>query len=381
MSKRKIWLSSILFVVILCCSIFVGYSYVTAKRVYEQGVQKLNEHKWIQSKNYFLEAKKKGIFFYQDGEKLYLKTVKAYGQKQLKLARDAFHNQKFEDINNILHTIPDDANLQNDIKKLKSLNPANLKVQNFISPDVQITKTTNLLFAPDIPGIVVEGTKGQDIDKVANVYVIVYDPSSTSYKVAYSDTSGDYNEVHTKIGKLFNDDRNGVVVDLDLLGASGWLSNTVVLSYDSKTNALIKNLDLNTNKGDTEIKNNKLMVSSPEGVTEYTWNGEQLEGKQVFLQPSVNLKDKVMHYSISNQERVVLDSEAINLKVGEKLVLVRNDQNKVSERIMLDAIGVIDSDAKGNGFIAKAPGTTQITIIPNEYDWEKSKVLKVTVLQ
>lgn len=91
-------------------------------------------------------------------------------------------------------------------------------------------------------------------------------------------------------------------------------------------------------------------------------------GKQVFLQPSVGANDVVVHYSISNQEDLAIDSQSINLKVGQKLVFVRNDQNTISERTMYEAGGAIDQDSNGNEFIAKAPGTSKITIIPNSYN-------------
>ncbi|MCM2532822.1 hypothetical protein NDK43_11005 [Neobacillus pocheonensis] len=169
-------------------------------------------------------------------------------------------------------------------------------------------------------------------------------------------------------------------MDLKTVGGSGWSTNTTVLSYDPQTKSLKKNLDLTNYNSTTELKNNQLLVHTPDGDTEFSWNGEQFEGKQVFLQPSVGLKDKVIHYAISNQEAIV-NSQSVNLKIGQRLVLIRDDQNKISQRTMFDAIGVIDSDDKGNGFIAKAVGTTKITIIPNEYDWDKSKVINVTVIQ
>lgn len=64
--------------------IFLGYKYETAKGFYEQGIQKLHEQKWSESKKYFQEANQNGIFFLKDGEKQYQTTIKAYGQSRLK---------------------------------------------------------------------------------------------------------------------------------------------------------------------------------------------------------------------------------------------------------------------------------------------------------
>ncbi|MCM2532823.1 hypothetical protein NDK43_11010 [Neobacillus pocheonensis] len=64
--------------------------------------------------------------------------------------------------------------LHNEVKKLELLNPLNVKVQNYLSPENEIKKTTNILLIPEIPAIVVEGTKGQGIEELAYVYVIAF---------------------------------------------------------------------------------------------------------------------------------------------------------------------------------------------------------------
>jgi hypothetical protein len=90
--------------------------------------------------------------------------------------------------------------------------------------------------------------------------------------------------------------------------------------------------------------------------------------------------DNVMiHYSINNNGDLELLYESIVLKKGQRLVLKRDDQNKIIDRILYDSVGVIDSFDNSDGFIAIAPGTTKITIIPDE-DWDKSKEIKVTVI-
>lgn len=94
---------------------------------------------------------------------------------------------------------------------------------------------------------------------------------------------------------------------------------------------------------------------------------------------TLSADDVVIHYSISKNGELELLTSSIILKVGQRVVLTRDDKNDVSERVLFSANGTIDSFDNTNGMIAVAPGTTDITIIPDE-DWDKSKVIKVTVI-
>jgi hypothetical protein len=89
--------------------------------------------------------------------------------------------------------------------------------------------------------------------------------------------------------------------------------------------------------------------------------------------------DVVIHYSISNKGELELLTSSIILKVGQRLILTRDDKNHVIERTLFSGNGVIDSFDNTKGIIAVAPGTSDITIIPDE-DWDKSKILEVTVI-
>jgi len=94
---------------------------------------------------------------------------------------------------------------------------------------------------------------------------------------------------------------------------------------------------------------------------------------------TLSADDVVIHYSISTNGELELLTQSIILKVGQRLVLTRDDQNDVSERTLFSANGTIDIFDNTKGIIAVAPGSTDITIIPNE-DWDKSKVIDVTVI-
>ncbi|WP_071392812.1 outer membrane protein assembly factor BamD [Bacillus tuaregi] len=94
---------------------------------------------------------------------------------------------------------------------------------------------------------------------------------------------------------------------------------------------------------------------------------------------TLSADDVVIHYSISNDGELELLIRSIILKVGQRLILTRDDNSNVSERTLFSANGTIDIFDNTKGMIAVAPGTTDITIIPGE-DWDKSKVIEVTVI-
>ena len=94
---------------------------------------------------------------------------------------------------------------------------------------------------------------------------------------------------------------------------------------------------------------------------------------------TLSADDVVIHYSISQNGELELLTHSVILKIGQRLVLTRDDKNDVSERTLFSANGTIDSFDNTNGIIAISTGTSDITIIPDE-DWDKSIVIEVTVI-
>jgi hypothetical protein len=95
-------------------------------------------------------------------------------------------------------------------------------------------------------------------------------------------------------------------------------------------------------------------------------------------QDTLSAPDITIHYSISNNGELELLTRSIVLKVGQKVDLVRDDKNAVTDRTLFDA-GALDSFDNTKGIVAIAPGKSTITIIPDE-DWDKSGVIGVTVI-
>lgn len=142
----------------------------------------------------------------------------------------------------------------------------------------------------------------------------------------------------------------------------------------------------------TAIKNEatKLKESNNEGIrkreiakaekdAQAKTEAAEQEAKKDTKPNTLKADDVVIHYSIFNNGEMELLTQSIVLKVGQRVVLTRDDKNDAYERVLFSFNGTIDTFDNTNGFIAIAPGTTTITIIPNE-DWDQSKEISVTVI-
>ena len=114
---------------------------------------------------------------------------------------------------------------------------------------------------------------------------------------------------------------------------------------------------------------------------EYRWDGSELISEQLFLQPNINSDDVVIHYAMSKKDLTISMSE-VNLKVGQRLVFVRDDkldeQEDYAEQDDLDFVDILD--ATSNKIHGSKAGILTMIIVPNGgYDWDNAKEIKVTV--
>ena len=117
---------------------------------------------------------------------------------------------------------------------------------------------------------------------------------------------------------------------------------------------------------------------------EYRWDGSELISEQLFLQPNINSDDVVIHYAMSKEGPLTISMSEVNLKVGQRLVFVRDDKLDEQERIMqsgddLDFVDILDATSN-KIYTAQKPGILTMIIVPNGgYDWDNAKEIKVTV--
>jgi hypothetical protein len=187
--------------------------------------------------------------------------------------------------------------------------------------------------------------------------LLTFQENQNSYHALLTDAkslneSGNYQESNKKLDELLK-------LDLTLFATI----KEEALKLKDSNNEAIRNAEIAQAQKDAQAK-----VAAAEQ-----------EAKKNTKPSTLSADDVVIHYSITNNGEIELLTHSIILKVGQRLVLTRDDKNDVSERTLFSANGTIDSFDNTNGIIAIAPGTTDITIIPDE-DWDKSVVIEVTVI-
>ena len=119
--------------------------------------------------------------------------------------------------------------------------------------------------------------------------------------------------------------------------------------------------------GSLKATENGLLENSGERFTLYSWNGTTFIGTRVKepLDPTYN--GHVLHYSIQKTERRerVVGASQVSMKVGESLLLIRDDLSDTSVKTPYSGNGVLRW-IEGE-FKAVKTGEAGITIIPQSY--------------
>jgi hypothetical protein len=346
----------------------VGYMYFSAQTYYKNGLEKLELHQWDEAHNLLEKAVGAGVVFFQEGPKIYEEKISLFSDEQYQQAVETWKKGDFLASQKHLDQIPK-GRMEQKKKDLQTKNPLYVPTRNFIPPSVEIKKVDYGLLSPEIPMIIVEGIEGNDfINQIAHLYLLTYDVTTSTYKVGYHLAKEGWNGVESQQGKLFGDDRNAVIVEHQSLGGSGWDAKIYVLGMHEESNKLTNFIDYHAHKGSAEVINKKLMISSPDGEMRFKWNGREFEGDPIYRQPSTDPTDLSIHFSLLKSGELVVEKNDVTLKVGQKVALIRDDQEEVSFRLLFGGTGVIESVENARYvFEAKQVGEAQLTLIPNGY--------------
>jgi hypothetical protein len=265
-----------------------------------------------------------------------------------------------------------DAIAENDFSKAEGLFEMALKAKdNDVTAKAYLSQVQLFLKADDS----IKKNKIDDAIKSLDKSITVKDGS----KVIAS-KSKEKRETLVKIKENQNN-YNALLTDARSLNASGKYQES-----NSKLDELLK-ADLtqfaSLKEEATKLKdtNNEAIrnaeVAQAQKDAQATSAAEQAAKKDT-KQDTLSATDVTIHYSISNNGELELLTRSIVLKVGQKVDLVRDDKNAVTDRTLFSA-GAINSFDNTKGIVAVAPGKSTITIIPDE-DWDKSGVIEVTVI-
>jgi hypothetical protein len=191
--------------------------------------------------------------------------------------------------------------------------------------------------------------------------------------------------VNIKTARLQGQDLSQLIVSYNYYGADHNSLSVQIIGYDTGEKAVKNYLSLmDIPKASVDVKEDRILVEAMGIYKEYQWDGSKFKGQQVFQQPETKKDDVIVHYAMSEKGPMTVSAQELTLKVGQRLVLVRDDKLSFQERVMQsgDDPGFIDilEYMDKNIYTAQKPGTLTMTIVPNGgYDWDNAQDIKITV--
>lgn len=188
-----------------------------------------------------------------------------------------------------------------------------------------------------------------------------------------------------RTAKLINNDMTQVIISYNYYGADHNSLSIQVLGYDHEKGNIKNYLSLmDIPKAGLDVKKESIIVGAMGINKEYKWDGSKFISEQLFLQQDIHTDDVVIHYAMSKEGPLTVSESEVNLKVGQRLIFVRDDKLEEQERIMQSGddpnfVDILDP-ISNRIYMAQKPGTLTITIVPNGgYDWDNAKEIKATV--
>ena len=229
-------------------------------------------------------------------------------------------------------------------------------------------------------------------DKDEKIGVIILQKDEQSFKKLYMKTFDNYDYqlsfdkiMDIKTAQLINNKLLQIIVSYNFYASDYNSLSAHILGYDSKEKVIKKYFSLqDLPQADMEVQSDLVIISAMGISKEYKWDGSKFMGKQIYEIPEVDKNDVVIHYAMSKKGPLTVSEEEVVLNVGQRLLLIRDDQLDLAERIMQGGddpsfVDILDFTAE-KVYTAQKPGIVLITIVPNGgYDWDNAKEIKVTV--
>ena len=229
-------------------------------------------------------------------------------------------------------------------------------------------------------------------DNDEKIGVIILQKDEPSYKKLYMKTFDNYDYqlsfdkvMDIKTAQLINNKLSQVVVSYNFYASDYNSLSTHILGYDPKEKVIKNYFSLqDLPQANMKVQSDRIIISAMGISKEYKWSGSKFIGKQIYEIPEVNKNDVVIHYAMSKKGPLTVSKEAVELNVGQRLLLIRDDQLDLAERIMQGGddpsfVDILDFTAE-KVYTAQKPGIVHLTIVPNGgYDWDNAKEITVTV--
>lgn len=119
-----------------------------------------------------------------------------------------------------------------------------------------------------------------------------------------------------------------------------------------------------------------LLENAGDQVIRFVWEGDAYVGTRVIRPVVRRLSDHAVNYRVSREGRV-LGAHKLRVKVGDRIVVTRDDFEPVVVRLLYSG-DVLEWESHGR-YRATASGEGRITLIPNVYDWDDALEVEVVV--
>lgn len=229
-------------------------------------------------------------------------------------------------------------------------------------------------------------------DQDEKIGVIILEAEEQGFKKLYMKTFDNYdyqlgfdNVIAIKPTQLINNKLSQIVVSYNFYAVDHNSFSVNILGFDPQEKAVKNYFNLqDLPQAEIEVELDRIIISAMGISKEYKWNGQEFMGKQIYKIPEVNKNDVVVHYAMSKKGPMIVSKEEVTLNVGQRLLLIRDDELDLTERIMQGGddpsfVDILDYTAE-KVYTAQKAGLVHITIVPNGgFDWDNAKEIIVTV--
>lgn len=202
--------------------------------------------------------------------------------------------------------------------------------------------------------------------------IMAYDDATQGWKPLYV-TEKMYMPVVVSTGRVLPQEEKQVLFR-EWEGSGSFLHYEVMAWNHGKTEPILTRSQIP--QGNALFYDGKILETQYSMDTFYTWNGTQLVRKELPQQLPVQATHRIT-YTIDEDHHVTMSATSLTMKIGDTLQLRRMNRG-VGERILTSG-DYFDFSQRGV-MKAKVAGKTDITMIPDSYDWDHAATITVTIL-
>jgi len=343
-------------VLVPCLALVGGWITYRSESAYRQGLLYLSQHRWSAARQAMTTASQFGE--YAHAMPLWQQKVRQYGHREASLAQTAWDHTDWKQASTAIHHIPSEApTILAKVAWMRQANPLAIHPQPFISPSISIQNTTDVLFSPAIPAVVIEGVqKKAPYTYQDSATILTWNPQIKRYRVAYLLTrmasSSTLRYFPPFVAPVFGAHNNAVIIN-DIEGQGGYSSGW---AFQASPHTGRVNMVLHVPEGQGPITgaNHSLLAYGPakpngfQPTIRYTWDGYELLGQTVAPQTPIAQNAVIVTYTVfpstptfAGWPKVTLSRSSVTLRVGQDLILEPDNAGSAQQPLYVSSDGCV----------------------------------------